>query len=181
MKNKQKSKVIAFLMIFVILLLIIIILLMNKTSNSSSTLLNISSREDDFKPLINEYSVIANLYYDDYKKNNSEELIYLVPNKYNDIYTACITDECRHSLELNEEQRIQYNKIKDSYYLDKHHLEYICVYNGFVSFCNNGGRASYVYSVEDKKPEYISSPNSPYDDIAIKKLSEHWYWVCKRK
>lgn len=181
MKNKRKTKVIAFLMLFALLSLIIIILIVNIVSDSSFTFLNISSREDDFKPLINEYSSIANLYYDDYKKYDSEKLIYLVPNKYNDIYTACITDECKHSLELNEEQRIQYNKIIDSYYLDKQPLEYICVYNGFVSFCNNGGRASYVYSVEDKKPEYISSPNSPYDDIAIKKLSEHWYWVCKRK
>ncbi len=177
--NSYKRKKIVFLIISILLLLITVGYVNHKLS--SQTLLNISSREDDFKPLISEYTSMAEFYYNDFKKYDAKKLIYLVPDDHNDKFTWCITEENRHSLELNEEQLAIYIRIDDSYYLDKHSLEYICVYDGFVSFCNDGNRASYVYSIDDKKPEYISSPDNPYKDIVIKKISEHWYWVCKRK
>lgn len=181
MKNKKMSKRKKIIVAIIAALSLLSIIIYAICTQSSLTWLNISSREDDFKQLINEYTSIAELYYGDLKKYDAKELLYLVPDDHNDKYTWCITEEYRHSIELSEDQLEKYNKIINSYYLDKHSLEYICVYDGFVSFCNDGSRASYVYSVEGKKPEYITSPDRPYKDICVKKLSEHWYWICKRK
>ena len=178
-KNLRKCTKTAFNIIIILLLLFVIVYVNHKLS--SQTLLNISSREDDFKLLISEYTSMAEFYYNDFKKYDEKELIYLVPDDHNDKFTWCITEENSHSLELNEEQLAIYIRIDDSYYLDKHSLEYICVYDGFVSFCNDGNRASYVYSVKGNEPQYVTSPDNPYKDIIVKKLSEHWYWVCKRK
>ncbi len=175
----RKCQKIVFPIIAILLLLITVCYVNHNLS--TKTFLNISSREDDFKPLINEYTSMAEFYYNDFKKYDAKELIYLVPDNHNDKFTWCITEENRHSLELSDEQLAAYIRIDNSYYLDKHSLEFICVYDGFVSFCNDGNRASYVYSIDDKKPECISSPDKPYKDIVVKKISEHWYWVCKRK
>lgn len=175
----RKCKKNVFLIIGILLLLIITCYVNHKLS--SQTLLNISSREEDFKPIINEYTSMAEFYYNDFKKYDAKKLIYLVPDDHNDKITWCITEGNKHSLELSDEQFAAYIRIDNSYYLDKHSLEYICVYDGFVSFCNDGNRASYVYSVKGDEPEYISDPDNLYKDIVIKKISEHWYWVCKRK
>ncbi len=181
MKNKSVSKGKKNIVILIAIIPLLAVILFVIIKQSSLTFLNISSREDDFKQLVSEYTSLADFYYDDFKKYAEKKLIYLVPDDHNDKYTWCITEGYNHSLELSKNQLKSYVEIDDSYYLDKHSLEYICVYEGFVSFCNDGGRTSYVYSVEDKKPQYISSPDKPYKDICIKKLASHWYWVCKRK
>ncbi|NLT08138.1 MAG: hypothetical protein GXY08_01355 [Ruminococcus sp.] len=181
MEKKEKIKTKLITIIFILPVLVVIILIVRHLTDPNLTHLNISSRENEFKPLVKEYTSLAEFYYDDFQKYDTEELVYLVPSQKDNAISWCITEKHKHSIELNNNQVDNYTKVKDSYYLDKNHLSYICVYNNCVSFCNDNGRASYVYSVNDKKPEYISSPDNPYNDIVVRKLANNWYWVCKRK
>lgn len=138
----------------------------------------VSSRKNDFIPIIEAYNKVANYYYDDFEKNNFEYLIYSVPYDENDKDIVCFTDE--RTIIIDDEILKSIYEIMDSYYLDKQPLDYIAVYEGFVSFCNNNGRSSYVYSVYDEEPDYINSPRKKNDRIYKKKITEHWYFLCTR-
>lgn len=140
----------------------------------------VPSRMDDFVLCIKEYTQAAEFYYKDFEKYNTDLLIYSVPYNENDNDIVCFTEEYKHEIIIDENERQFFSKVRDSYHLDKISLNHVLVYDGFVSFCNVNGRSSYVYSIYDKEPEYINSPKeSKKDDLYIKKMSDNWYFVCK--
>lgn len=94
---------------------------------------------------------------------------------------VCITEKYDHKLSFTKNELNDLAIIQKSYRLDKQPLDYIAVYNGFVSFCNNNHRASYVYSVNDSKPKYISTPTTSNDRLYISKISDNWYFVSLRR
>lgn len=139
----------------------------------------VPSRMDDFALCIKEYTQVAEFYYKDFEKYNTDILIYSVPYDENDKDIVCFTEEYNHEIMIGENECQSFSKICDSYHLDKQSLSYICVYDGFVSFCNDNGRASYVYSIFDKKPLYIKNPNESKEDLHIRKMFDNWYFVCE--
>ena len=145
------------------------------------TLLNIASREEEFKPLISDYTALAEFYYDDFRKSGESVIIYDTPRSDSDHVSRSMINGQEHCLRFTDELHDSYIRVRDSYYLDKHSLAYVCVYDGFAAFVNEGMRASYVYSVNGEKPEYITSPDTPQDDpVVAKDLGGSWYWVCRK-
>lgn len=169
------KKFVLCLAIFVIILVIIGIVF--KISSEP----RVPSRSEDFSVFIEEYTQVAEFYYEDYLKYNTNILIYSVPvwNDNTDLDVVCYTEGFTHDLVINQELREAFTKITNSYYLDKQHLEYICTYDGFVSFCNNNGRASYVYSINDTEPVYIKNPNESKCDTFVKRLGNGWYFISE--
>ena len=52
----------------------------------------VSSRKNDFIPIIEDYNKVATYYYDDFENNNFEYLIYSVPYDENDKDIVCFTE-----------------------------------------------------------------------------------------
>ena len=136
-----------------------------------------SSRINDFKPLINEYTNIAQSYYNDYSKYNTESLVYSVPTSNSGSSIICYSDQYEHRFDLTADEMNNISAIQKQYRLDKQSLDYIAVYCGFVAFCNNNHRASYVYSLNNQKPEFISTPNNDNKKISVSKITDNWYFV----
>lgn len=138
----------------------------------------IPSRIDDFKPYISEYTQAAEFYYDDFSKSKAYSLVYSVPSSDNDTEIICYSENYKHECPIPEQVNNSLSQIRDSYYLDKQPLDSIVVYTGFVAFCNNNGRASYVYSINGSKPEHI---NTPEEDkrVLVYKITDNWYFVTE--
>ena len=139
----------------------------------------VASRMDEFSLHLQDYTQVAEFYYNDFEKYNTDLLVYSVPYDNNDKDIVCFTEGYKHKIIIDEISYQSFLIICDSYYLDKQPLDYICVYDGFVSFCNNNGRASYVYSINDKKPIYIKSPNESKEDLHVRKMYDKWYFICE--
>lgn len=108
----------------------------------------VSSKKNEFLPLVKEYTKISEFYYNDFKKYDKDILIYSVPdsNNKNDRNIVCFSNNNRE-IQITEEIYNCFFSILSSYYLDKQSLDHIIVYDKFISFCNNNGRSSYVYSM----------------------------------
>ncbi len=144
----------------------------------------VPSRKDDFLPLVNEYTQVAEFYGSDFDKYGAEQLIYIVPYKsyYSDKdgteyseATSCITEGCKHYLSPDEQELSALLKVVDAYYLDKHALDYVKVSGDFVFFCCETGRAEYVYSRNGKKPK--SSDCLRDRRALVYKLADNWYFA----
>lgn len=127
---------------------------------------------------IDDYTKVAKYYYEDFEKYDAEHLVYSVPTeKYKDV--ICYTENFNHEIIMDEITHQSFLIVEDTYRVDKQPIDYICVYDGFVSFCNNNGRASYVYSIYGDKPEFISTPNIPTDFLHVSEISDNWYYVSE--
>lgn len=145
---------------------VIILVILNRTRMASK---HIRSIVLDNK---GDYDAIANLYYEDYQKHNTSELIY-VGGKSGKIY--CLTYD--YNITLSDSEYISYQNVYGSFNLDGKSLEFVCTYETFVSFCTVNGRASIVYSANDEKPSYITSPNEEKKKVAVRKIADRWYYV----
>lgn len=134
--------------------------------------------KEEFLENESAYTRIAKLYYEDYKQYNINAVFrYFTPSENGKV--QCVTDE--HSFKINYDDYKNYEKIKKNYRLDKQTLEFIYVYDGFVSFVNINGRESYIYSVDDEEPMYINDYSdknkSYYYNISVRKMVDHWYYA----
>lgn len=136
----------------------------------------VPSRIESIKPNIVEYSQVAEYLYNDFSKYNSDIFVYSVPSDINDNNILCCSD--KHELMLTKSIQNDFSVISNSYRLDKHSLDHVTVYDNFVSFGYELGRAAYVYSVNGEKPKHI---NSPKEDgrVLVKKIADNWYFVTK--
>ena len=129
-------------------------------------------------PCIDDYTKVAKCYYEDFEKYDAEHLVYSIPSEKNkDI--ICYTENFNHEIIMDEITYQSFLMVEDSYRVDKQPIDYISVYDGFVSFCNNNGRASYVYSVYGEKPEFISNPDKPTDFLSVSEISDNWHYVSE--
>lgn len=133
----------------------------------------------DFIKHIDDYNVMAEIYYEDYKKNNTNEvLIYTAPESgiiyryrlYVDNIEIVLCDEETESCQRACEH---YRKVIGE------DIDVVAVYDTFVSFEMRYGYCSIVYSAEDKRPFYINSPNSKDKNVIVRKIANHWYYVYK--
>lgn len=127
----------------------------------------VPSRRDDFLPLVNEYTQVAEFYSSDFEKYDADRLTYYE--------TYCFTENYKHYLSPDEQELDALMKVEDSYYLDKHPLEFVEVSGDFVYLCCGTGRAEYVYSRSDKKPK--SSDCLGDQRALVYKLADNWYFA----
>lgn len=139
----------------------------------------LSPRMDEFSLCVEEYKQVADFYYNDFKEYNADMLVYSFPYDDDDKEIVCFTEGYKHEITIDEIEYQSFSKIRNSYDLDNQYLEHVVVYDGFVSFGNMNLRSSYVYSIYDYEPKYISLPDNSSEKLYIKKLCNNWYFVCK--
>lgn len=129
-----------------------------------------------------EYTQIAELCYKDYlqlKKNDGDinRAAYLLSYDRKRLHN-CISDNTI-ILTNGESQSLQ--TTDDDFYLAKKKLDFIEVQDNFVAFGIVNGRASFIYSLNDDKPNFVNTANENYQRIYVEKITDHWYFSCVRK
>ena len=127
-----------------------------------------------------EYTLIAKTIYEDYKEHkNSEYNIYFVNKNHKRIKRIRGSSE-KEFLKTDDNVRVAVVVVCDTFSLGNQPLECINAYDNFVSFETLTAGVSLVYSVDDSKPKYISTPDESYNGkVYTKKLLSNWYFVCK--
>lgn len=56
---------------------------------------------------------------------------------------------------------------------------YICVSENYVSFVTTSVDGSYIYSAEDKKPDFVAYSGEEYEHsfFYVSKIVDHWYYA----
>jgi hypothetical protein len=129
-----------------------------------------------------EYTQIAELCYQDYlqlsENDNIEYSVYLF-NLDKKRLTSYNPE--KHTISLTDEKYQALKTIYDNYRLDKHDLDFIGACDNFVSFGIANGRASFIYSVNNEKPNFVNRPDDDYKSIWVEKITDHWYYACVQK
>ncbi len=130
-----------------------------------------------------DYTWAAELYLRDFQTLEVEEDEFGIWTGYSNGTNgkiSCFEDD--HVIELTKEETASMQAIYDSYdsyyCLDNQTWTRVYVYEGFVSFSNEKGHKSIVYSQSGEKPPYINAPGeTPYFDFSVLKIMDHWYYV----
>lgn len=140
----------------------------------------VSPNKNEFLKDWRDYETISELCYKDFVNYDAEELMYMISEEENRYSIHCITKGYDHYIELNDNDMIKLCNVIGSYNLDDQCLESICVNDEFISYGNINGRSSYIYSINDNKPNFINSIYSSEKHIYIYKLRKKWYFACER-
>lgn len=133
-----------------------------------------------------DYAFAAELYLRDFEMLDVKEDEFGIWTGYSNGTNgeiSCFEDD--HVIELTEEETAHMQAIYDSYnsyhYLDNQTWTRIYVYEGFVTFSNEKGHKSIVYSQSGDKPLYVDSPagagKNNDNPISVAKIADHWYYV----
>lgn len=96
---------------------------------------------------------------------NDEVRLYGIDADINNLF--CYNNDQYYS--LNSKQKQAFNTVKSIFRLDHHGLENIFVNDNFVVFGIENGRASLVFSLSDKKPDFVNSPKEENEHVFIEK------------
>lgn len=160
MKNKRKYVVI----------IIILTIFYNKVRYTPPERIKnfVLENEDD-------YTRVATLYYEDFLKHSEDILSY-----------SCVADGkivCHVEMFTNEViilskgESISAKNVYASYMLDKKKWDRVYVYDNYVSFSNENGRQSLVYSVDGRRPSYVNTPDEDWNRFIAKKITDNWYYT----
>ena len=128
------------------------------------------------------YKEVAQFYLEDYKKNNcAGSVSYLNATVKDGIpKSACLSSPYQHDLIFSDEIYEKYKKMNNNFRVDKSSLAHIEVWNSLVIFGIESGRASIIYSADDKKPEYVNggTDTDKEKDNYIEKITDNLYYGC---
>ena len=71
-------------------------------------------------------------------------------------------------------------QLHDNYLPDELDLDCIVVRDNFVSFSNTRDRNSFIYSVNDEKPNFINCPSPDEKHVYVEKITDNWHYACVR-
>lgn len=92
----------------------------------------------------------------------------------------CYKDDKQQYYSLTLEQQQAFITVKSVFRLDHNSLSYLYVNDNFVSFGILNGRASFVYSASNEKPDFVNFPNEGENKIFVEKITDNWYYTCKQ-
>lgn len=172
----MKKKLITIGIIVIALITIFIVWIFNQPYSESIWNMVLENEED--------YTSTALIYYEDFQQQDEDILRYSEPlsnsSTIGKIFCYDEQDNIREIV-LNETETTSALSVYESYLLDDHFLTGVVVYDGFVSFCNQGGRESLVYSIDGTRPSYLRSPDENYDRIWVHKITDNWYHISGTK
>lgn len=122
-----------------------------------------------------DYTKVAKLYYNDYFKHNKDVLVYSDMTSSGKVFLY--DSEFDYEILLSDEEYACCKKLFDNYRLDKKSCDRVFVYHNFVSFSNENGRESLVYSVDGSRPKYVNQPEDVVTNISSGKITENWYYM----
>ncbi len=131
--------------------------------------------EKEFLKNIDACNRLAEIYYDDYKKNNTDVILTYKCIESGTIHCYSYNYDIRISGEDEEIFRKALENFRKNEFINAIYSVY--VYDTFVSFCDGDKERTVIYSVEDKWPSYVSYPGGDNKKRAknIAKITDHWY------
>lgn len=162
-----------FLRIIIVMIVILLIVLFFWQTNQPPETVKMMLEDNK-----ESYDWVANFYYQDFMQSNEECLSYSFIEE-DRIVNYKIMSEPRY-IYLEKSQIEIFEKVDNSYYVDSKVLDRVYVYDNFVAFCNENGRASIVYSVDGRVPSWIDCPKEENEEIKTIQITENWYYVLLR-
>lgn len=128
----------------------------------------------------NSFETAAKICMNYYKENEDTDDVWLfsISTDMNNLHCYNNNEHCLYS--LTQEQRETFITVKSVFRLDHQSLEYLYVNNDFVVFGIINGRASFIYSPYNKKPDFVNSPKGDEDNIFVEKITNNWFYACKQ-
>ncbi len=168
----MKKRIIFIGIIVIALITIFIVWLLAPTPAPKSINDMVLNNEED-------YTSTALIYYKDFQKQNTDMLRYSRVAFIDGTYEIYCYPELSdiYKIELNETEGISAMTLHDCRLLDDQPIAGVIVYDGFVSFCNEGGHESLVYSVDGTRPSYLHDPDEDFDRIWVHKITDNWYYI----
>lgn len=115
----------------------------------------------------------------EHRNQHGKDIICVIPGmgQVNAFKMYCY--ECDTYIALAENQIVAAKAVERSFGLDHTSLDAIRVYENFVSFGVVTGRASFIYSENNKKPSFVNSPDESGKKPFVKKITDNWYYACR--
>ncbi|MBP3326467.1 MAG: hypothetical protein J6L77_08640 [Coprococcus sp.] len=131
--------------------------------------------EKEFLKNVDACNRLAEIYYDDYKKNNTDLILTYECIESGTIHCYSYNYDIRISSEDEEIFRKALENFRKNEFINAIYSVY--VYDTFVSFCDGDDKESVIYSAEDKWPSYVSYPGGDRRKRSknIIKITDHWY------
>lgn len=130
---------------------------------------------------VEDYTKTAEIYFEDFQTYDSDISVYSTGETGKIFCYTQNTQDGFHEIELSIAEAESVQAVYNSYLLDKQIWTRIYVYNTFVSFCNENGRESLVYSVNGAKPQYVNTPDDELEHILVFQITDHWYYATGTK
>lgn len=123
------------------------------------------------------YNDVATICKENYKKSKFTDVVSFEPSSdveslycYNNKEYYPLTDEQKNSVKIVEEE----------FLLDHQSLEALTVTDTYVVFNIVNGRASFIYSDDNSKPEFVNTPKEDSKRIYVEKIVDNWYFACNQ-
>lgn len=154
----------------IVLLSVIVIIIFNRKRHVSKY------EEEEFLKNLDACNKLAEIYYEDYKKNNTDSILQYSLIESGVIYCNSWDYYIMLSDEYNEICEEAVKSFRKSEAVSN--IYHIYAYDTFVSFCGGDNKKSVIYSAEDKWPSYVSCPDETFGknrSRIILKITKHWY------
>lgn len=131
---------------------------------------------------LDDYNSVANFFCSEFNKSDAKELShYINDNDNEDIKISHISDNYSYDLNIDSNILKSLNIVVNSYKIKYWGLMWINVSENFVSFCNESGYCSLIYSKNNIAPDFISKPSNKDKRLYISKICDNWYYACTRR
>lgn len=124
------------------------------------------------------FEIVANTCINFHNKSNKAEEGWIYSIDYNKNNLICYHNQEHYS--LNQEEKQAVITVTSVFYLDHHGLDWLFVNNNFVVFGIANGRASFIYSLSGKKPDFVNSPKFNEHNIWVEKITDKWFYACRQ-
>lgn len=162
-RNIEKYKKIGL----VVLAVLLIIVIWNRYRPASKRI------KDKFLESLNDYNIMAEIYYEDYQKHSTRIMKYTNAESDN-IYCY----DYGYEIILSDEEIASCKRACEAYRrLLGRSTDGANVYDTFVSFGIAMAGVPIVYSAKDKRPSYINHPDDGVKPVIVEKITDHWYYV----
>lgn len=114
---------------------------------------------------------------DFYKKSKLTEVVSFEPSSDGE-FLYCYDNKEYYS--LTDKQKNSFKIIEEKFRLDHQSLEDISVTENYVVFKIVNGRASFIYSNDNSKPNFVNTPKEDSQHIYVEKIVNNWYFACNQ-
>lgn len=128
----------------------------------------------------NSFEIAAKTCMDYYKDNKDDDDVWLFNVDIDMNNLICYNNNGQSYYSLTQEQKQAFMTIKSVFRLDHLGLENLFVNEHFVAFGIANGRASFIYSPSDQKPDFVNSSKENTDNIFVERITNNWFYACKQ-
>ena len=115
-----------------------------------------------------------------YKSNKDDSNVWLFNVDVDIESLVCYNSSGQSRYPLTQEQKQAFTTVKSVFRLDHLGFANLFVNEDFASFGIENGRASFIYSPTNQKPNFVNSPeHSDNNNIFVEQVTDKWFYACK--